>query len=158
MATSLYEATWELFLRASYERHVVRRFRSLCRRSFGVDNAHVIYSFAAMPEDLTFDHALTGASAAGLISEDDACWASDAEIVVAKGQDADGDDVYVVAAHDLSARVSDVDRALKAGRIVALVTGVSARPVLVSPDISDLVRERAAEQQVAIAVLPEKEY
>ena len=138
---------------SDYERKIVRGIRRTARRWLRLHNAAILLA-VTVPDNTTIPDIMEQAVNDGRITDDDADYLDQADIILI-GDDADTQmPAYAVLEVSITIDDRDIDRAQERARILERADGHPARAACIGSAISDANRERADDLGVVVITLP----
>ena len=134
-----------------YERHIIRRSRSIFNRFLGMHNPRILLS-AQQPATDELTAIISGAVAAGVITTDDDFDLDSADIV-GVGETRQGETRYAAVEISETIDAGDLSRVRRRAATVAAATSAPALAAVIGKEISDLTRQQAADRQITVIIL-----
>ena len=134
-----------------YEQRSVRRFRSIARRHLDIGDAQVLQA-ANQPYASELKAVTDHAEDQNRIGYDEMEALDEADII-ASGQRRNGSPIFIVVEVSETADDNDIARAQERAAILQRAAQQAAIAVVIGKDISDINRQRAVQQEVAVIIL-----
>ena len=136
-----------------YERKVIRGIRRTARRWLQLHNAIILLA-VTVPNNPTIPDIMEQAVADGRITDDDADYLDQADIIMIGDDAATQTPAYAVLEVSITIGDRDIDRARERARILERADGHSVRAACIGSAISDANRQRAADLDVVVITMP----
>lgn len=134
-----------------YERHIIRRSRSIFNRFLGMHNPRILLS-AQQPATDELTAIISGAVAAGVITPDDDFDLDSADIV-GVGETRQGETRYAAVEISETIDAGDLARVRRRAATVAAAASAPALAAVIGKEISDLTRQQASDRQITVIIL-----
>ena len=138
---------------SDYERKIVRGIRRTARRWLQLHNAAILLA-VTVPDNTTIPDIMEQAVSDGRITDDDADYLDQADIILIGDDAATQMPAYAVLEVSITIDDRDIDRAQERARILERADGHPARAACIGSAISDANRERADALGVVVITLP----